>query len=71
VNVTDHVGAPRTVEIAVPGRTDETEPTPVIAAVLVYRGEAPADLPVSSPRLADFAVDLIYLSQRLEVVVPR
>lgn len=71
LTVIEHIGGPRSVAISVPGRTDETEPTPVIAAVLVYRGEAPADLPASSARLADFDVDLIYLSQRLEVVVPR
>jgi hypothetical protein len=72
VTVAEHVdGGPRTVSIAVPGRTDESEPTPLIAAVLVYGGASPESLPAVAPRLADFGVDLVYVSQRLEIVVPR
>lgn len=72
VTVEDHVDdGPRTVSIAVPGQTDTSEPTPLIAAVLVYRGAPPENLPASSARLADFGVDLVYVSQRLEIVVPR
>jgi len=72
VTVEEHVdGGPRTVSIAVPGRTDASAPTPLIAAVLVYGGAPPENLPPISPRLADFGVDLVYISQRLEIVVPR
>ena len=72
VTVTEHVaGSPLTVSIAVPGRTDVSAPTPLIAAVLVYGGAPPENLPPISPRLADFGVDLVYVSQRLEIVVPR
>lgn len=62
---------PRTVEIDVPARTDTTAPTPLIAAVMVFDGAAPTDLPAVSPRLADFGVDLVYVSPRLQVLVPR
>lgn len=72
VAVEDSVdGAPRTVSIAVPGRTDSAQPTPLIAAVLVYDGTPPENLPPTSPHLADFGVDLVYVSPRLEIVVPR
>ncbi len=72
VTVEEHVdGGPRTVSIAVPGQTDASEPTPLIAAVLVYSGAPPEHLPATSARLADFGVDLVYVSQRLEIVVPR
>ena len=72
VTVQEHVdGGPRTVSIAVPARTDSAEPTPLIAAVLVYDGTPPADLPPTSAHLSDFGVDLVYVSQRLEIVVPR
>ena len=72
VTVMEHVaGSPLTVSIAVPGRTDASAPTPLIAAVLVYGGAPPKNLPPISPRLADFGVDLVYISQRLEIVVPR
>ncbi|MCC6763675.1 MAG: hypothetical protein IT293_03350 [Deltaproteobacteria bacterium] len=64
-------GAGRAVSIAVPARTDTNEPTPLIAAVLVYQGTPPANLPPLAARLADFDVDLVYVSQRLEIVVPR
>src|SRR5204862_460022 len=65
VTITEHVdGGPRTVSIAVPGQTDETEPTPLIAAVLVYSGPPPEDLPLTSPTLSGFdGVDLVYVSQ--------
>ncbi len=70
--VDEHVdGEQQTVSIAVPGQTDETEPTPLIAVVLVYRGTAPEELPATASQLADFGVDLVYVSQRLEIVVPR
>jgi hypothetical protein len=72
VEITEHVdGGPRTVSIAVPARTDTTEPTPLIAAVLVYEGTPPENLPTTAAHLADFGVDLVYVSQRLEIVVPR
>jgi hypothetical protein len=72
VTVEEHVdGGLRTVSIAVPGRTDAAQPTPLIAVVLVFDGVAPEDLPVTANRLADFGVDLVYVSQRLEIVVPR
>ena len=64
-------GGPRTVSITVPGRTDAIAPTPLIAVVLVYKGVPPENLPASSPSLADFGVDLVYVSPRLEIVVPR
>jgi hypothetical protein len=67
----DEVGGPRTVSIQVPGRTNASEPTPLIAAVLVYRGTPPENLPPTATRLAEFGVDLVYVSQRLEIVVPR
>jgi hypothetical protein len=73
VTVTEHVdgdGA-RTVSIAVPGRTDATEPTPLIAAVLVYQGTPPDNLPALAHHLSEFGVDLVYVSARLEIVVPR
>ena len=62
---------PRTVSIDVPARTDTTAPTQMIAAVLVFEGEAPTDLSATHARLADFGVDLVYVSPRLQVVVPR
>jgi len=72
VEVTESVdGGPRTVSIAVPGDTSDREPTPLIAAVLVYQGTPPENLPIVSAQLADFQVDLVYVSQRLEIVVPR
>jgi hypothetical protein len=72
VSVDDHVGAgPRTVSIAVQGQTDQSAPTPLIAAVLIYKGLSPENLPAISPQLTDFGVDLVYVSQRLEIVVPR
>lgn len=73
VTVTERVdgdGAP-TVSIAVPGRTDATEPTPLIAAVLVYQGTPPDNLPVLAHHLSEFGVNLVYVSARLEIVVPR
>jgi hypothetical protein len=74
VEVSEHldgINGPRVVSIAVPGRTDASEPTPLIAAVLVYDGTPPEQLPASAEHLADFGVDLVYVSQRLEIVVPR
>jgi hypothetical protein len=73
VTIDEHVDGvgPRTVSIAVPGRTDATEPTPLIAVVLVYEGTPPEDLPLTSAHLADFGVDLVYVSPRMQIVVPR
>jgi hypothetical protein len=59
------------VSIDVPARPDTTAPTQLIAPVVVFAGEAPTDLPAVSPQLADFGVDLVYVSLRLQVVVPR
>jgi hypothetical protein len=64
-------GGPRTVSIAVPGDTGDREPSQLIAAVLVYDGTPPENLPLVSAQLADFQVDLVYVSQRLVIVVPR
>ncbi len=64
-------GGPRTISIAVPGRADSAQPTPLIAVVLVFDGVAPEDLPATANHLADFGVDLVYVSQRLEIVEPR
>jgi len=62
----------RIVSIAVPGQPQASEPTPVIAAVLVFAGDVPGDLPPIAEHLDDFAgVDLVYVSQRLQVFVPR
>ena len=72
VEVTESVeGGPRTVSIAVPGDTGDREPSQLIAAVLVYDGSPPENLPLVSAQLADFGVDLVYISQRLVIVVPR
>ncbi len=62
---------PRTVSIDVPARTDTTAPTQLIAAVMVFRGAPPTDVPAVTPQLSDFGVDLVYVSPRLQVVVPR
>jgi hypothetical protein len=62
---------PRTVTISVPATSDDASRKPVIAAVLVYVGIPPDDLPRSAHELADFGVDLVYVSERLEIVVPR
>lgn len=64
-------GGPLLVSIAVPVRTEASVPTPLIAAVLVYEGALPEDLPAVSSQLADFGADLVYVSQRLEIVGPR
>jgi hypothetical protein len=61
---------PRTVTITVPG-THAQRSKPLIAAVLVYEGEAPGSVPRKAQHLRDFGVDLVYVSPRLEVVVPR
>lgn len=72
VTVEEHVdGGPRTVSIAVPAPANSTEPTPLIAAVLVYNGTPPDNLPETSDTLAGYDVDLVYVSERLEIVVPR
>jgi hypothetical protein len=72
IEITETVAdGPRTVSIAVPGDTEAKVPTPLIAAVLVYHGAVPENLPLVSQQLADFQGDLVYLSQRLEIVVPR
>jgi hypothetical protein len=55
----------------VPGRTDSAQPTPLIAVVLVFDGVAQEDLPATADHLADFGVDLVYVSQRLEIVQER
>jgi hypothetical protein len=72
VEIAENVdGGPRTVSIAVPGDTSDRSPTQLIAAVLVYQGTPPENLPIVSAQLADFQVDLVYVSQRLEIIVPR
>jgi hypothetical protein len=62
---------PRTVTISVPATSEDTPRKPVIAAVLVYAGVPPEDMPRTAHELADFGVDLVYVSERLEIVVPR
>jgi hypothetical protein len=71
IAIDETVAEPRSVSIDVPARTDATAPTPLIAVVMVFEGEAPKDLPAISPRLSDFGVDLVYVSPRLQIVVPR
>lgn len=74
LEATEDVLGPRVVTIQVPGdpeNPDTTDPSPFIAAVLVYAGVPPETLPTTAERLADFGVDLVYVSRRLEIVVPR
>lgn len=67
----DTLTGPREVSITVPGRADAPSPTPLIAAVLVFVGEVPESTPQSAAHLADFSgVDVVYVSSRLELVVP-
>lgn len=70
LEATDDVFGPRRVSILVPGQPDATTPSPFIAAVLVYAGVPPEVLPNTAQRLADFGVELVYVSRRLELVVP-
>jgi hypothetical protein len=67
----DNLLGPHTVSIMVPGPADDMNPAPFIAAVLVYAGTPPETVPETAARLADFGTDLIYVSSRLEIVVPR
>ena len=69
LTVSDDLTGPRTVTISVPGETDDAERTPLIAAVLVYSGAPPVDVPQTAAQLADFGVELVYVSPRLEVVI--
>ena len=62
---------PRTVTISVPATSEDTARKPLIAAVLVYAGVAPDDMPRTAHELADFDADVVYVSERLEIVVPR
>ncbi len=71
LTVTEDVTGPRVVSITVPGDADAPSPTPVIAAVLVYVGTAPETVPQTAEQLAGFGVDLVYVSPRLEIIVPR
>jgi hypothetical protein len=71
LTVSEDLTGPRVVSITVPGSADAPSPTPVIAAVLVYVGNAPETVPQTAAQLADFGVDLVYVSPRLEIVVPR
>jgi hypothetical protein len=71
LTVSEDVTGPRLVSINVPGDADAPSPTPVIAAVLVYVGTAPETVPQTADHIADFGVDLVYVSPRLEIVVPR
>lgn len=71
LTVSEDVTGPRVVSIAVPGASDAPSPTPVIAAVLIYVGNAPETVPQTAVHLADFGVDLVYVSPRLQIVVPR
>jgi len=71
LTVSDNLTGPRVVSITVPGNADASSPTPVIAAVLIYVGTAPETVPQTADHLAGFGVDLVYVSPRLEIVVPR
>lgn len=71
LTVSEDVTGPRTVTISVPAETDDAERKPLIAAVLVYSGAPPADVPQTAAQLADFGTELVYVSPRLEVVIPR
>ena len=71
LTVSDDVTGPRVVSIDVPGDANAATPVPVIAAVLVYVGTAPETVPQTADHIADFGVDLVYVSPRLEIVVPR
>ena len=71
LTVSEDVTGPREVSISVPGSSDASAPTQVIAAVLVYVGNAPETVPQTADHLADFGVELVYVSPRLEIVVPR
>jgi len=71
LEATDEALGPRRVTILVPGQLDATTPSPFIAAVLVYAGVPPEMIPETAPRLADFGVELVYVSRRLELVLPR
>lgn len=61
----------RTVEILVPGHPDGGGPEPFIAAVLVYAEVPPESVPESAETLAEFGTDLVYVSNRLTIIVPR
>jgi hypothetical protein len=69
--VTDDPTGPRIVAIQVPATTTESDRKPLIAAVLVYVGLAPESVPQTAAHLSDFGVDLVYVSARLEIVIPR
>jgi hypothetical protein len=75
LTVSEDVTGPRRVSITLPGTPDATKPVPVIAAVLVDIGPVPDPVPEPVPqtaaRLADFGADVVYVSSRLEIVVPR
>src|SRR4051794_38844759 len=53
LTVSGEVTGPRTVTISVPGASDSATRKPLIAAVLVYSGTPPADVPQTSAHLAD------------------
>jgi hypothetical protein len=53
------------VELPTPGGAPPQ--SSLVIAVLVYAGEAPAELPLESAALADFAPDVAYVSRDLEV----
>lgn len=70
LSVSEDVSGPRIVTITVPATFARTNRKPLIAAVLVYVGVAPETVPQSAAHLADFGVDLVYVSPRLELVIP-
>jgi len=71
LEVTDNLTGPRTVSIKVPATQGSPKRKPLIAAVLVYVGLAPQSVPQTAAHLSDFGVDLVYVSARLEIVIPR
>lgn len=70
ISVSEEIDGPDVVTITIPARPEGS--TPLIAAVLVYRGVLRREtVPETAESLADFGVELAYVSQRLEVVVPK
>jgi hypothetical protein len=57
----------RTVRVTLPAPGTPDAPVSLLLAVLVYTGEAPADLPTQTQRLTDFGADFVFVSRRLEV----
>lgn len=70
VTVSEDVTGPRTVAITVPARAESRRKKPLLAAVIVYAGPPPESVSAASEHLGDFGGDLVYVSQRFEIVIP-